>query len=80
MNLEKFHAAFEDEAFMKSLTEMKTAEEVVKAFGKKGISTTAAEVKELLKALQNGELDDSALEKIAGGWLSNMQQLGMPWQ
>ena len=66
-----------DEAFKEQLANTKNYDEVIELFSSKGIEVT----EEMLKAAEaaeapNGELDESALEGVAGGsiwdWLRRL--------
>ena len=62
--------ALEDEAFVKELVEMENPEEVQAALNAKGAEITVDEVKAIAKSLSQqaeGELDEDALEDVAGG-------------
>ena len=80
MNMEMMKAAFADEAFAKSLMELKTAAEVQAALKEKGVELTEeeslatceffAKVKSgeiAPKQSENGELPEEMLEQVAGG-------------
>ena len=59
-----------DEAFVKELAEMENPEEVQAALNAKGAEITVDEVKAIAKSLSQqaeGELDEDALEDVAGG-------------
>ena len=59
-----------DEEFVKGLAEMENPEEVRDALNAKGAEVTTEEVQEIAKALSQhaeGELDEDALEDVAGG-------------
>lgn len=55
-----------DENFVKKMLETKTEEEALALFRSEGVETTMEEIASLLPA-SDGELDDSALEGVAGG-------------
>ena len=62
--------ALEDEAFVKQLVEMENPEDVQAALNAKGAEITVEEVQQIAKSLSQqaeGELDEDALEDVAGG-------------
>ena len=59
-----------DEAFVKELVEMENPEDVRDALNAKGAEVTTEEVQQIAKSLSQqaeGELDEDALEDVAGG-------------
>ena len=61
---------FADEAFVKQLVEMEKPEDVRDALNAKGAEVTTEEVQQIAKSLSQqaeGELDEDALEDVAGG-------------
>jgi hypothetical protein len=72
MDEAKLKEVFSDEAFVKELLELDAPEEVQAKLADKGVALTLEETKALGSALvrnaeANGELDEDALEDVAGG-------------
>ena len=68
---------FSDEAFVKSLFEMESAEKAQEALKEKGVELSVEELKEIRQALieqvdENGELSMDALDSVAGGIIRNI--------
>lgn len=74
MDEKKIQEIFADEAFVNSVAQMETAEEVQAALQSKGLELTVADVEKvrdvLLSQSQDGELSDSDLSEVSGGFLS----------
>lgn len=71
MNELKIKEVFSDEAFVSSLLEMETVEEVQAAVSAKGIELTIADIEALRTQLSEDseELSEDALENVAGGFV-----------
>lgn len=68
MNEAKIKEVFSDEAFVKSLVQMDTAEDVQKAVSEKGIDLSIEEINIIQSSLESGEeLNEDQLENVAGG-------------
>ncbi len=69
MDEERIKELFSDEAFVNSILEMETPEEVQKALAEKGIDLTIDEICTIQKSLSqsDGELSEDDLENVAGG-------------
>ena len=80
MNMENMKAAFADEAFVKDLFKLETAEEVQAALKEKGVELTEEEalsIREFFEKvksgeisaeqLESGELSEEMLGQVAGG-------------
>ena len=70
MDEQKVKEVFSDEAFVKELVELDTPEEVQARLKEKGVDVSVEEIEQIAKALQSqaeGELDEDALEDVAGG-------------
>lgn len=72
MTEQKIKEIFSDEAFVASLMEMETPEEVQKALAERGLDLSTEEIEKIREtaASQEGELSDDALEGVAGGSLT----------
>ena len=71
----KFDEAFADKAFVDKVFAMTEPEDVQKAFAEKGIELTLEDVKEIGRRLSesaDGELNESALEDVAGGVITGV--------
>jgi len=67
MNKEKIKEVFSDEAFVKSLLELDTPEEVQAALAEKDIDLTVEQImqmRELLVKVQSGEISPEQLEAV----------------
>lgn len=69
MNEQKIKEVFSDQAFVESMLEMETAEDVQKALAEKGLDLSLAEIQSIKNSLENteGELSEESLENVAGG-------------
>lgn len=70
MNMENMKAAFADEAFVKDLFKLETAEEVQAALKEKSVELTEEELLTICSFFtkaKGGELSDEMLEQVAGG-------------
>jgi lactobin A/cerein 7B family class IIb bacteriocin len=69
MNEEKIKELFSDEAFVDSILEMETPEEVQKALSDKGVELSLEEIGTIKDTLasSDGELSENELEEVAGG-------------
>jgi predicted ribosomally synthesized peptide with nif11-like leader len=69
MNEEKIKELFTDEAFIASIAELETAEDVQKALSEKGLDLSIEEITAIQNALasNDGELSEDDLENVAGG-------------
>ncbi len=72
MNEQKIKEIFSDEAFVASLMEMETPEEVQKALAERDLDLSIEDIEKIreMAASQEGELSDEALEGVAGGSLT----------
>ena len=71
MNEALIKEIFSDEAFLKSLAEMETAEEVQAALKEKGLDLSIDDILKIQKTLtsqENGELSEDEMENVAGGF------------
>ena len=71
MNEALIKEIFSDEAFLKSLSEMETAEEVQAALKEKGLDLSIDDILKIQKTLtsqENGELSEDEMENVAGGF------------
>ena len=71
MNEALINEIFSDEAFLKSLSEMETAEEVQAALKEKGLDLSIDDILKIQKTLtsqENGELSEDEMENVAGGF------------
>lgn len=72
MDQKQIERIFSDEAFVASLLNMDTAEEVQAALKRKGITFSIEEIYQIrngLMACANGELSEAELDEVAGGIL-----------
>jgi len=69
MNEQKIKEIFADEAFVSSILEMETPEEVQKALADKGLDLSVDEINTIKESLsaEEGELSDEQLEDVSGG-------------
>ena len=67
MDEKKLQELFSNEAFVNSLLEMDTAQEVQAALQEKGISLTLEEIEAIRKQLQSGAVAEQELDNVAGG-------------
>lgn len=69
MNEQKIKEVFADEAFVASILEMESPEEVQKALSEKGLELNLEEIHAIQNALSTteGELCEDELENVAGG-------------
>lgn len=69
MDEQKIRELFSDEAFVGSILEMDTAEDVQKALSKKGLDLSLEEINTIRTSLEHeeGELSEDQLEDVAGG-------------
>lgn len=69
-----------DEAFAAKLEQAKDLNEVAKLFQEKGIDTDAEALQKYLESRENsGELDEAALEDVAGGMVIPVPVYWRPW-
>lgn len=71
MDEQKIKEVFSDEAFVSSLLEMETVEDVQTAVAAKGIDLSAGDIEALRAQLANSgeELSEEDLENVAGGFV-----------
>ena len=55
-----------DEEFCKKVDAASDTEEIIRLFAEKGVTVTAEQIASV-KAAQDGELDEAALDGVAGG-------------
>lgn len=69
MNDQQIKDLFSDQAFMNSILEMETAEEVQAALKEKGLDLSLEEIGVIRESLnsENGELSEDELENVSGG-------------
>lgn len=69
MNEEQVKELFSDEAFVASILEMETSEEVQKAFSDRGLDLSLDEIEIIKNSLSNEEteLSEDDLETVTGG-------------
>lgn len=69
MNEELLKELFSDEAFVASILEMETAEEVQKTLSEKGVELSLDEIATIKNTLssEESELSEDELENVAGG-------------
>lgn len=69
MTEQKIKEIFADEAFVASLMNMETPEDVQKALAERGLDLSVEEIEKIREMAdsQEGELSDDALEDVAGG-------------
>ena len=74
MNDQQIEELFSDEAFMESLLELETPEEVQKALSDKGLDLSLEEIITIRDVLLNneGELSDGQLESVSGGSVASI--------
>lgn len=72
MNDTKLQEAFFDEAFVQSLFELNTAQEVQAALKQRGIALTLKDIEAIKKQLaaQSDVMDETKLTAVAGGFNS----------
>ncbi len=73
MNEELLKEVFSDEAYVKTLLELDTAEEVQASLKEKGVELSVEDITEAKNVLiqkANGELSDEDLDGVAGGSLT----------
>ena len=70
--LDKVKTLMEDETFTAKLAAANSLDEVAAAFQKEGIEVTGADLEAAAASKQSGaELDENALDQVAGGsWIS----------
>ena len=66
MSIEKLKELLQDDAFVKTLNELASLEEVQAALAERGVDMTLEEIRGVFRA-QDGELSETDLEKTAGG-------------
>ena len=67
MSDEKLKELLLDDGFVKTLNELKTAEQVRAALAERGVEMTLEEMRGIFRA-RDGELSEADLEKASGGW------------
>ena len=69
MDEKKLQEVFSDEAFVQSLFEMDTAQEVQAALNEKGVAFTLEEIEAFKQQLtaKSGEMNEEDLDSVAGG-------------
>lgn len=72
MDEQQIRTVFSDEAFVSSILEMETAEDVQQALAAKGITLSLKEIENIQTSLnhEEEELSEDQLENVAGGSLT----------
>lgn len=66
---EKLKALAENEEFTEKLKQTESMEEAIKLFAEYGVEVTEEDLKNLMAAVPEGELDEAALENVSGGFI-----------